>query len=72
VGGRDLPTSYETSCKASLFLAPIANMREDLLVESLARESKITEILATLIIRHKRAKEGGDDHDEVPANKRKT
>jgi hypothetical protein len=49
---------------------PIATIREDLLMESLARESKVTEILPALTIRHKRAKCTGTD-DEVPARKRK-
>jgi hypothetical protein len=50
---------------------PIAIMREDRLVESLAREPEITEILTTLMIRHKRAKDGDDIDDKVPASKRK-
>jgi hypothetical protein len=49
---------------------PIATMNQDLLVESLSREPKVTEILQTLIIRHKRARD--DTDNDVPAmSKRK-
>ena len=48
---------------------PIATIKEGLLMESLAREPKVAEILSTLTTMHKRARDGTDD--EMKASKRK-
>ena len=48
---------------------PIATMKEDLLIESLAREPKVTEIMSMLRNLHKRARDSTDDG--MKASKRK-